>query len=38
MSIAFLLNGEPVALRVVVPTQTLLDFPRDRRGPTGTGR
>jgi len=36
MDITFRLNGETVALCGVSPTQTLLDWLRDRRGLTGT--
>jgi len=36
MDISFLLNGEPVSLRDVRPTATLLDWLRDTRGLTGT--
>lgn len=36
MDISFLLNGEPVSLRDVPPTTTLLDWLRDTRGLTGT--
>ena len=36
MDIRFLLNGESVALADVSPTETLLDWLRERRGLTGT--
>ncbi|PWE32093.1 xanthine dehydrogenase small subunit [Maritimibacter sp. 55A14] len=36
MDITFLLNGETVELRAVSPTETLLDWLRERRGLTGT--
>lgn len=36
MDVAFLLNGEPVSLRDVSPTQTLLDWLRDSRALCGT--
>ncbi|MCE8458298.1 2Fe-2S iron-sulfur cluster-binding protein, partial [Rhodovulum sulfidophilum] len=36
MDIAFLLNGESVALTGVAPTATLLDWLRETRGLTGT--
>ncbi len=36
MDICFRLNGEPVRLTRVSPTDTLLDWLRDRRGLTGT--
>ncbi|MDD9733847.1 xanthine dehydrogenase small subunit [Mameliella sp. AT18] len=36
MNIAFLLNGESVELAEVSPTETLLDWLRERRGLTGT--
>ncbi|WP_370402431.1 xanthine dehydrogenase small subunit [Sulfitobacter sp. JB4-11] len=36
MDISFLLNGEPVSLRDVPPTASLLDWLRDTRGLTGT--
>ena len=34
--VAFLLNGDPVRLKNVAPTVTLLDWLRDERGLTGT--
>ncbi|WP_300533407.1 xanthine dehydrogenase small subunit [uncultured Mameliella sp.] len=36
MNIAFLLNGESVELAEVSPTETLLDWLREKRGLTGT--